>query len=196
MSLLHDLLEVAAVKPPTAAKPRDVRGPAQPQVTLVYFIQGVTTKGDPIGPIKIGQTINLENRMQGLQTGYPWRLQVLHSEPERHDFSEATLHALFRPIKMHGEWFHNTPGLLKLIKDAKAGRVKYGSYGFTGDQMRGLEPEPTDALAIYWQKKYCRLALKCSMAQAAVYQLYDSIPNYEDCQYEYAEALCTARQMK
>lgn len=66
--------------------------------SCVYFI------GDVHGPVKIGTTVNLPNRLKKLQTGSPRRLRVLVCT-EGDATLEAEYHARFQSSHVHGEWF-------------------------------------------------------------------------------------------
>lgn len=73
----------------------------------VYFVQ----IGND-GPIKIGDSDNVEVRIRSLQTGVPWTLRLLRVIPDMaawrvyHDFSAS---------RMKGEWFYPTRELLEFI---------------------------------------------------------------------------------
>ena len=65
----------------------------------VYFIQAENG-----GPIKIGHSSVPSMRLDALQTGCPEPLRLRLEVPgTRAD--EADLHALFRDLRQHGEWF-------------------------------------------------------------------------------------------
>lgn len=67
--------------------------------TVVYFAQA-----GPGGPIKIGIAKDHVRRFDSLQTGCPVRLTLLGYVPgDKSD--EGTLHRLFSPLRIHGEWF-------------------------------------------------------------------------------------------
>jgi hypothetical protein len=81
---------------------------AQPQ--LVYFIQA---QG---GQIKIGLAVKPLSRMADLQIANPEKLTLLLSIDGGRDL-EKRLHAEFRHLWIHGEWFKPGDDLLARIKD-------------------------------------------------------------------------------
>lgn len=85
----------------------------------VYFIQS-----EMGGPIKIGTTKNIDERLQKLQLCCPVPLIVLFTINDAGHDLEAKLHRRFRLHRLHGEWFDNTPELLRymelLKKDTRA----------------------------------------------------------------------------
>ena len=76
----------------------------------VYFIQ----EGGRMGPIKIGFSTNVENRLMTLQTANPNPLKLLYSLRGT-EAQEATLHERFKHLRMSGEWFRCSPELLDFI---------------------------------------------------------------------------------
>jgi len=73
-----------------------------------YFIQAVGG-----GPIKIGVSVDPESRLRGIQTGCPYRLQLLATLPGN---KEAELHSLFSGLRMNGEWFKDDEKIKKWIQ--------------------------------------------------------------------------------
>lgn len=77
---------------------------------FVYFIQAGKN-----GPIKIGWTTSLEERIDALQTGCPFRLRVLAAiEGTKQD--EAAYHRQFAEHRMRGEWFKNCEAIRDLAR--------------------------------------------------------------------------------
>jgi hypothetical protein len=71
---------------------------ATPKVGFVYAVRCATT-----GLTKLGQTDDLEARLRALQNGCPTELHVVSVA---HDASlERVLHAAYRTVRRHGEWF-------------------------------------------------------------------------------------------
>lgn len=91
---------------------------------MIYFIQ----QGDD-GPIKIGRTENLPQRMRELQVGNPELLRLLGVIPE-----EAELQALFGNLRVRGEWFKPESQILDFIQ----------AYTMTPDKF-DLEMMPDEA---------------------------------------------------
>lgn len=79
----------------------------------VYFVQG-----DKGGPIKIGHTDNIENRLKQMQTGNPDKLVLLHLTNGGKNF-EDELHERFSKYHYRGEWFHPSQELLDYINELK-----------------------------------------------------------------------------
>lgn len=77
---------------------------------LIYFIRKGKT-----GPIKIGRTSDIENRLKGLQTGSELKLNLIKTIPGNPKL-EAYLHEKFKSIRLEGEWFSPDNNLLNLIK--------------------------------------------------------------------------------
>ncbi len=73
---------------------------------MVYFIQSGND-----GPIKIGQTTNLLNRLRGLQTSIPHKVNLIGATE---NVSESSLHRRFQSHRLHGEWFAPVPEILEL----------------------------------------------------------------------------------
>lgn len=79
-------------------------------MSVVYFLQC----GDS-GPIKIGRAIDVARRMEMLQTGCPYVLQLLGTLDDE-EFPEHELHARFADLRLRGEWFHPAKSLLDFIE--------------------------------------------------------------------------------
>ena len=71
----------------------------------VYFIKCCDKKGY----IKIGVANNVEDRCSTLQTGCPYKLEILavmkFSDKKKAYNAESTLHRLFKKNRIYGEWF-------------------------------------------------------------------------------------------
>lgn len=81
------------------------------QDEITYFIQGKITRR-----IKIGKTTTtVGERLRTLQTGSPDELGVIGIcfGP---GLTERSLHGMFSSSRLHGEWFAETPDLLKFIE--------------------------------------------------------------------------------
>lgn len=66
------------------------------------------------GPIKIGKTTDLLDRIKTLQTSTPFELKCLGVVPNTND-TESVLHRQFANIRMSGEWFERDETLLSFI---------------------------------------------------------------------------------
>jgi hypothetical protein len=91
---------------------------------FIYFIQG--ERG---GPIKIGYTTDVMNRLKTLQTGYPYPLKLLlaiHGSLEK----ERNIQKEFINIKLQGEWFEPSEKLINYMDGIKSNpriRTMYAS---------------------------------------------------------------------
>lgn len=72
----------------------------------LYFI------GSQDGPVKIGVTTNLAQRLEHLQTASPVRLEVL-AATEADTWLEREYHRFFNHCRLHGEWFDRSDNLLE-----------------------------------------------------------------------------------
>jgi len=81
-------------------------------MTCVYLIQA----GDDQGPVKIGFSDNVKNRLESLRTGnhLPLRLIAEIECPSASDLERA-LHGEFAPLRMEGEWFRFDHQILNTI---------------------------------------------------------------------------------
>jgi len=77
---------------------------------MIYFIQGENG-----GPIKIGYTKNLVNRMFVLQEGNPYKLVVLGTM-DGTLAAEQRLHTKFEKHRFRSEWFEDCEEIREFIK--------------------------------------------------------------------------------
>jgi hypothetical protein len=91
-----------------------------------------------IGPVKIGFTRSLASRLKTVQTGMPYKLELIAAVmmPTR-DLArglERGLHELLRAHAMHGEWFDIDPveavGVL-----AQATKLAFEHCGIAGAEL-------------------------------------------------------------
>lgn len=83
----------------------------------VYFIQA----GGTGGPIKIGHSVDVQDRLAKLQTSCPEQLALLGTmkfdTPERAAAFEYRLHhEVFWDLRKRGEWFNCNPRILRFVK--------------------------------------------------------------------------------
>ncbi len=76
----------------------------------IYFIRPVGM----IGPIKIGCSTSVGDRLESLTVWSPFKLEVLYTEPGDYRL-EQRIHAAFADYHSHREWFHPGERLLKSI---------------------------------------------------------------------------------
>src|SRR5262249_19980300 len=76
---------------------------------VVYFIQ----VGDT-APIKIGSTLNISQRLSGLQTSHTETLRLLTTIPADR-FTERRILEQFKELRIRGEWHRPEPELLRFI---------------------------------------------------------------------------------
>jgi hypothetical protein len=91
-----------------ASQRRRAQTPCEKRRGIVYFIGGRT------GPIKIGFTTKVEERLQRLSSNSPVPLRVLASFTGSMA-DEGRLHDLFQASRIHGEWFQRSPDILAEI---------------------------------------------------------------------------------
>jgi hypothetical protein len=80
----------------------------------VYFVQ---VEHD--GPIKIGTTNRLDERIKSLQTASPYKLRLLAKYEGSHA-QERRLHVLYAEYRIRGEWFRPNQSLMELIDYIRA----------------------------------------------------------------------------
>ena len=76
--------------------------------SVVYFI------GSEAGPIKIGFTVGLKDRLAALRASSPVKLKLL-ATCHGHATREAAYHEQFAEHRLHGEWFEPAPAILTEI---------------------------------------------------------------------------------
>jgi hypothetical protein len=102
--------KVIAFRPRAAAQPRVRRL----RETVVYFVQAV-----PDGPIKIGSSREIAERMATLRTCSPLPLELLATQEcrgYRGRRTERELHRRFAAHRLHGEWFRPHEEILDYIR--------------------------------------------------------------------------------
>jgi len=78
-------------------------------LSYVYFANAIETK-----MVKIGQTANVISRMSGLQTGCPFKLNLMGAVS--HDLvSEYEVHTALDRFRIRGEWFELSPLVSRVI---------------------------------------------------------------------------------
>lgn len=82
----------------------------------IYFIQG--SDG---GPIKIGRSLNIRNRLCELQVGYPFGELRCVGASRGLIRDEKRLHAKFSHLRIRGEWFHPSEELLAFVRSVSEG---------------------------------------------------------------------------
>jgi hypothetical protein len=86
-----------------------------------YFVQVGTD-----GPIKIGQTIDVQKRLSMLQTGNHEEMRLLLVLPDRS--AERELHRRFTSCRLRGEWFKPAPELLSFIRDSAKQEIAFPGF--------------------------------------------------------------------
>lgn len=81
---------------------------------MIYFLQSGQD-----GPIKIGFTNSIDNRLSALQVNSPYSIKALGTM-EGDEQKEKWLHEQFSDFHFRGEWFWPAKSLLKFIKDNTA----------------------------------------------------------------------------
>jgi len=89
----------------------------------IYFIQQAVTNC-----IKIGISINPQNRLNSLSTGSPYPLSMLLSFPGNEE-QERLLHHRFSSLRLSGEWFSAGDDLIKYIEEHHSFDGNWNSQG-------------------------------------------------------------------
>lgn len=89
----------------------DEAEPATP-VSQVYFIQA-----GECGPVKVGFTSNLKERLDALQVGHPENLRLLGAR-QGGPAEEAELHRRLAAHRVRGEWFAPAPEVLSAVEES------------------------------------------------------------------------------
>lgn len=79
---------------------------------VVYF---VTCEVDGF-PIKIGMSLDLEERLRDLATSLPYPIKLLGAIPGT-SATEAAIQRRWAALRLKGEWFQRTPELMAFISD-------------------------------------------------------------------------------
>lgn len=90
--------------------------PGTPENHVVYFV------GGDEGPIKIGWTQNLRNRLPCIQNGSSVALRVLATQ-KAPKAKERWYHKQFASSRVLNEWFERTPQLMALIESLSSQSV-------------------------------------------------------------------------
>jgi hypothetical protein len=69
--------------------------------------------------MKIGYTKGLKERLNSLQTGYPYKLIVLHVIRGVTMDLEGEIHERFEHFRLSGEWFEPRKEIFDFIESAK-----------------------------------------------------------------------------
>ena len=80
----------------------------------IYFVQAVGGSG----LIKIGWSIDCDERLRALQIGSPVPLCILAIIPGTRR-REQLLHEYWKHLRAHGEWFQPSPELLESIAQSQ-----------------------------------------------------------------------------
>ena len=101
-----------------AAKASKAAKPACPpqQTALVYFV------GADHGPVKIGHSRNITERLKDIQWGSPHKIHLLAVAPGGQR-AEARYHKRFFRHRLHGEWFERAPEIVREIDRLRTGSV-------------------------------------------------------------------------
>lgn len=76
----------------------------------IYFVQAECG-----GPVKIGFTVDVDERVKALQCGSPFPLRVVATRPGTLG-TEAELHRRFARHRLHGEWFEASDDIERFLQ--------------------------------------------------------------------------------
>jgi hypothetical protein len=85
----------------TSTYPRYIRKRGTDRKVYIYFIQAAD---DDDAPVKIGQTLDVDKRLETLQTASPVELRV-RCAIWAAAWVEHVFHDLFSDLRIRGEWF-------------------------------------------------------------------------------------------
>lgn len=91
---------------------------AEPQIEkgYIYFIQE-----DYAGRVKIGKTVNLDQRIENFGVKLPFNIELIHSvQSNNHHYTEKLFHVHFNDKRANGEWFD--------LNDDDIAWIKSGCY--------------------------------------------------------------------
>ena len=111
---------------------------------MIYFIQqGIA------GPIKIGKTEFVRNRMRGLQIGNPNKLRLVGVE----DCDEIALHIKYREYRLRGEWFKASQKIVDYINQLdNLGRVTTPAVVYSDHQTDREREQEVEILELVDEK--------------------------------------------
>jgi hypothetical protein len=86
---------------------------------VVYFVQWATKDG----PVKIGATSEIKSRLRDLQVASPYKLAVVGTivadGSKTAHWMERLIHGRLRRLRLHGEWFQDTPLVWEVYEEIK-----------------------------------------------------------------------------
>lgn len=111
---------------------------------MIYFL-----RTDGFDAVKIGFTEDhdtLERRMRALQTGVPWKLDLLRLIPEGTRWMEAWFHRGFKWAHTHGEWFVYSPDMLTAYPPADSFELRAHKRATAREQISDIIERLVDLL--------------------------------------------------
>lgn len=130
---------------------------------FVYFIKPVSLPG----PIKIGYSNNIKNRLKALMQWSPLPLEVLAFVPGDRKL-EYFLHQFFASTNSHQEWFHPSEFLLDVIRRVSAGEpLKSVIAGLPNQEARETQMTPLHQAILKYGSQQ-RLAYAIGLSQVAI----------------------------
>lgn len=95
----------------------------------VYFMRPVGM----LGPIKIGCSMRIDERLEVLSGWSPFKLEVIYSEQGSYKL-EIAIHRCFADYHSHREWFHPGPRLLAAVNALMSGKTIAEVVDFNDDR--------------------------------------------------------------
>lgn len=102
-------------------------------VNFVYFIKPIGMDG----PVKVGMTIDVGQRLDSLQCASPFPLELIFAF-EGSPKLERRFHAYFNDSHSHGEWFRWSDRIAETIEAINAGTFNTASLPETGKRTGGI----------------------------------------------------------
>jgi hypothetical protein len=112
----------------------------------VYFIQS----GGDGGPIKIGHSVDVADRLKTLQTSSPFELVLLGTMKFEHPWQAAAFehrlhHEVFWDLRLRGEWFRCDARILRFVRTVVMTAEQYTGTDKTFDlHIRSVDESGED----------------------------------------------------
>lgn len=110
---------------------------------MIYFL-----RANGLDMVKIGYTRDedsFQTRLQALQTGVPWKLELLRII-EGEQALEGVLHRFFADRRHHGEWFTYSPDMMVVFFDGERAVLRRHLSGKSRAYLEGVIERLVDAL--------------------------------------------------
>lgn len=121
---------------------------------MIYFMQA----GDE-GPIKIGKAKDVKKRLAGVQTGNPFKINLLleinAGDAWMDGFIEDLLHKKWRDFRLEGEWFAPTTGLYDYISNLSMLKDDFNNLDWLDKEKAVKKVLKLFGITVLEEKKVC-----------------------------------------